>query len=610
MPDRPTSRPGQPTSRRFDVPALHLSLAAHRPDRALLISDASGRFQLYAWDTSKRTPRRLTDHPQGITFAGLSPDGATIYYHPTDDDGIGPLLRLPFDAAPDSPGVPVLPDLPPLALGSLSLSLDGRWLGIAAHDGVAFSLRLADLARGTQRTLYRTNQPAYGPLLSYDGRYAVVAAMDRAPADGSFAALAFDLAQASQSADVRVLGEPEGSVQPLAFSPKPGDDRVLCATDAAGPLRPLIWHVASGDREDFPLLDIDGDLRPLGWSPAGDKLLLQRLYQAQYRLYVYDLRRSTLVALPDLPGTLESAAFLPGNGARIVLTDQTPESPPRIRLIDARSGAPERTLLDAADLLAHDLPPGRPWRSITLRSTGGAAVQAWLCLPDGDGPFPAMIHAHGGPTDVQTAHYDPAALAWADAGFAWLSVNYRGSISFGQDHETAVRGMLGLRESDDLAAAAEWLVAEGIALPAALFVTGASYGGYLALQALGRRPDLWAGGIAEAAIADWAATYADASPDLRAYQEALFGGPPDAMPAIIRSSSPISTAGQVAAPLYLLQARQDPRVPARQMQGYLDALAHHGADVTITWTAAPPMRQERAALFQDMLAWALRQLHS
>jgi pimeloyl-ACP methyl ester carboxylesterase len=37
-----------------------------------------------------------------------------------------------------------------------------------------------------------------------------------------------------------------------------------------------------------------------------------------------------------------------------------------------------------------------------------------------------------------------------------------------------------------------------------IFLTGRSYGGYLTLQAAGRRPDLWAGGMGVVAIADWA----------------------------------------------------------------------------------------------------------
>ena len=62
-----------------------------------------------------------------------------------------------------------------------------------------------------------------------------------------------------------------------------------------------------------------------------------------------------------------------------------------------------------------------------------------------------------------------------------------------------------------MAAARNWLIQNGIASADQVLLTGWSYGGFLTLLALGKQPDLWAGGMAGIAVADWLLSYEDAS---------------------------------------------------------------------------------------------------
>ena len=121
---------------------------------------------------------------------------------------------------------------------------------------------------------------------------------------------------------------------------------------------------------------------------------------------------------------------------------------------------------------------------------------------------------------------------------------------------------------DDVAAARDWMVAQGIARPDGVFATGWSYGGYLTLLALGMRPDLWAGGMAGIAIADWTLMYEDQAETLRQYQVGLFGGTPAEKPEAHTKSSPITYAERVEAPLLVIQGSNDTRCPARQLRAY------------------------------------------
>ncbi len=129
----------------------------------------------------------------------------------------------------------------------------------------------------------------------------------------------------------------------------------------------------------------------------------------------------------------------------------------------------------------------------------------------------------------------------------------------------------------------------GIAIPDQILLTGWSYGGYLTLLGLGRQPELWAGGMAGVAIADWVMNYEDSSDLLRAYQRMLFGGDPDERVDAMRSGSPITYVDAVRAPVLIIQGRNDTRTPARSVERYVERLRSRDHPVEIEWFDAGHM---------------------
>ena len=159
---------------------------------------------------------------------------------------------------------------------------------------------------------------------------------------------------------------------------------------------------------------------------------------------------------------------------------------------------------------------------------------------------------------MTTEFYSAEAQAWLDHGFAFLSINYRGSPTFGRKFYEQIWGALGHWEVEDMVAARGWLVENEIATPGRILLTGSSYGGYLTLLALGKHPDLWAGGMAGIAIGDWAIQYEDAAADLRGFTAAFLGGRPDEKPEQYARSSPITYAENVALPCSLFRVGMTP----------------------------------------------------
>ena len=565
---------GAPWKARFRATGVRWSqLAPQNPSRGLVCTNRDGIYQLYTWDVPSGQLTRLTDKPAGMVAGSIAPDGRYVYYH--DDEGgneIGHYVRVPFEGGQPED---ITPDMPPYASHFLSHSRAANTVGFTAASKASFQIYVRH-GDAPPKLIHTADKLVFGPDLSYDGEIAVIESTERSGTMDT-ALVAFDTATGEKTAE---LYYPEASAHRYGrFSPLPGDMRLLATSSAPGYERPLIWDARTGETHDLPLDDIPGDLRPWDWSPDAESVLLCQLHQAEYQLYRYHIGSRTVTKLNAPPGALGSdppGYFTPEGEIFTVWQDAA--HPPELIALDGITGEKTRTLIQAGEA-----PAGHKWRSVSFTGANGEMIQAWLAVPEGEGPFPTVLHTHGGPTGVTTEAFSPASQAWLDHGFAWLSINYHGSITFGREFEKSIWGNLGDLEVQDMAAAYHWLVDNDIAQPDAVLVTGGSYGGYLTLQALGKEPSLWAGGMASIAIADWKLMYEDEADTLRGYQRALFGGAPDEVPEATRKSSPITYAENINAPILVIQGSNDTRCPARQMRAYEERLKALNKHIYIHW---------------------------
>lgn len=563
--------PDAPWRKRFNAPRVAFAaVASQNPARGVVCTNRDGIYQLYAWDVESGDIQQRTFSATGMVNGVISADGESIYYL-QDESGneVGHWVRVPFTGGDPQD---ITPDMPPYASFYLTETHSGNLIGFsAAAQAWGFRIYVQDHA-GNIKFTYENSALSSGPNLSHDGTIAVIATTEKSGTT-DFMLEAYDIESGMKLGEV---WDGEGtSVQPIGFIPRPADERYLAQSNASGYARPFIWEPRTGQRRELLLNGLRGEVNAWDWSEDGRYLLLVHLHQAKQQLYIYDLEADSLIKLAHPSGTYSSASFV---GAHIHAVLQSASRPAHVVELDRLNGRQTRILLTAGDV-----PQSAGWRSITYNTSDGTPIQAWLLLPPGDGPFPTIVHTHGGPTAVLQEMFMPDFQAWVDHGFAVLSINYRGSTTFGRDFQKAINGNLGDLEVEDIAAGVQWLLDEGLALPDSIIKTGRSYGGYLTLQTLGKKPDLWAGGMAVVAIADWALMYEDQAQTLRGYQRALFGGTPDELPEAHRKASPITYAENVNAELLVIQGRNDTRCPSRQMEVYLDKMENLGKSVTVEW---------------------------
>ena len=131
---------------------------------------------------------------------------------------------------------------------------------------------------------------------------------------------------------------------------------------------------------------------------------------------------------------------------------------------------------------------------VTIKARDGLGLHGYLTTPAGSTGknLPLVVMPHGGPFGIQDVwHFDDDAQMLAQAGYAVLQVNYRGSGGYGRAFQSAGAQEWGRSMQDDLTDATRWAIAQGIADKSRICMYGGSYGGYASLMGVAKEPDLY-----------------------------------------------------------------------------------------------------------------------
>ncbi len=197
----------------------------------------------------------------------------------------------------------------------------------------------------------------------------------------------------------------------------------------------------------------------------------------------------------------------------------------------------------------------------------GLNIPAILTVPNaelcGKGPYPAVIHPHGGPWSRDDMDYD--ASGWVPLMVSRCRVvlqpQYRGSADWGRALWVAGDAQWGQKMQDDKDDGAKWLAEQKLVDPKRVAMFGFSYGGYAAMAAAVRPMGLYKCAIAGAGVSDieriWAAFYTN--PFFRDRQEPT-----------VRGLSPLTQADKIQIPIMVYHGERDQIVPLEQSVMFVD----------------------------------------
>ena len=210
---------------------------------------------------------------------------------------------------------------------------------------------------------------------------------------------------------------------------------------------------------------------------------------------------------------------------------------------------------------------------VTFEARDGQQIRAYVTVPQGEPPFPLIVLPHGGPFVSETPMYDEWAQMLANNGYMVVQPQYRGSFNYGMEfHKISFMngGQGGYKMQDDKDDAALYLVEQGLADPERMAMFGWSYGGYAALVASSRKPQIYQCVIAGAAVADMIQ-------QINYYRYSLRGAQKERQLSYREGSvNPIEEVAKVNVPILLIHGDVDQRVPVTHSNRYRKELDKHG----------------------------------
>ncbi|MFC6954296.1 S9 family peptidase [Halorubellus litoreus] len=194
-----------------------------------------------------------------------------------------------------------------------------------------------------------------------------------------------------------------------------------------------------------------------------------------------------------------------------------------------------------------------------------------------DAKYPVIVDIHGGPTVYDQPWFRFNYAYWVSKGYVVLTVNYRGSTSFGHEFAEAISGDWGPREARDVEAGVEHLVDRGWVDPERVFVTGFSQGGINTAFVLAYT-DVATAGAAEHGIYDFYSSYG--TDDCHVWWDEEFGEPWDD-PQSYYDLSSVTKVDQIEDPLLLTAGENDWRCPPTQAEQMYLGVKKQGVDAKL-----------------------------
>ena len=217
---------------------------------------------------------------------------------------------------------------------------------------------------------------------------------------------------------------------------------------------------------------------------------------------------------------------------------------------------------------------------VRWQSFDGRAISGLLNLPPARfaGKRPVLIDIHGGPEGQAKLGFMGRYNYFADElGVAIIQPNVRGSRGFGKTFLTLDDGMLREDSVKDIGALLDWIATQPGLDASRVMVSGGSYGGYMSLAVSTHYANRIAGAIDEVGISNFVTFLNNTESYRRDLRRVEYGDERDpAMRAFLERISPLTHAHKITKPLFVIQGKNDPRVPVTEAEQIVDKARANG----------------------------------
>ncbi|MBI3401247.1 MAG: DPP IV N-terminal domain-containing protein [Acidobacteria bacterium] len=252
----------------------------------------------------------------------------------------------------------------------------------------------------------------------------------------------------------------------------------------------------------------DGDnplklqLHRVGLDGTGDRLLTDPLFTHTIGGCIRGLG-----SRPEQPNAPAPCGISP-DSRYFIDVYQTHDTPPATRLVDATTGRTIDELAKSDASKFAELGLKKAEMFTYTAADGQTRLRGLIQFPSGFDPtktYPALVSVYGGPEFAQLTAREtfvtPSPLT--EYGFLVLNLDSRGVPGLGKRVLDSLYLKLGVADVDDMAEAVKALWSRPYFDKARVGIFGTSYGGYSAVMAILRHPDVFAAAASSSPPTDW-----------------------------------------------------------------------------------------------------------
>jgi dipeptidyl aminopeptidase/acylaminoacyl peptidase len=511
----------------------------------------------------------LTDYPEPVRSASYEPRHGQSYVFPKDVGGNEVFRAYRRDLA-GGEAVPVTPEgqrVQDMAWSKASGQMVYATVPVnrqGSNDSIATTISIVDPARpeSARKLAERPGGGWSGFEFSPDDKQ--LAYLEYVSANESYVWL-MDLATGKTRRITDKNGDEVVSYGRTAFS---RDGKGLyTVTDRGSEFSRLTYIDLATGKAKVLTPDIDWDIETFDLSHDGKMLAFVVNEEGTSVLHLMRTLDHKQVAVPKLPlGTIGNIEWHK-DSRHLGLSLASAKSPSEVYSIDARANTVTRWTTHeamAVDMTKFVEPGLVRWKSFDGRMISGFAYRAPRAkFP---GKRPVLINIHGGPE----GQFQPGFLGRSnyytdEMGVTVIYPNVRGSSGYGKSFLKLDNGRLREDSVRDIGALLDWIATQPDMDASRVAVFGGSYGGYMVLAVSTMYSDRIAASIDVVGISNFVTFLERTESYRRDLRRVEYGDERDPeMRQFLEKIAPLNNAARIRKPLFVVQGKNDPRVPYQE----------------------------------------------
>ncbi len=265
----------------------------------------------------------------------------------------------------------------------------------------------------------------------------------------------------------------------------------------------------------------------------------------------------------------------------MVYTVNSAQGPSQIHVLNNKGASTQWTR--AAVPAGIDTSSFRDHEIVRWKSFDGLPISGLLSRPPVSfkGKRPVVISIHGGPEGQATVGFMGRWQYYIqELGIAVIQPNVRGSTGFGKTFVALDNGFKREDSVKDIGALLDWIKTQPDLDAERIIVAGGSYGGYMSLAVATHYSDRIAGAIDIVGISHFVTFLNNTESYRRDLRRVEYGDERDPeMKAFLDKISPLTNAQKIKKPLFVIQGKNDPRVPYTEAEQIVAKVRELGTPV-------------------------------